>query len=136
MTPEKPEGAPSFPPGTPTMKNSALTSATNLSTKVARRSDRRSIPGQISLIDLGDTTAGTRRSRIAHASLFPPAARRTRYMITYRCPLCDGYHLGYADTRETASGRRAAGCGRIVVIRVARVYGDADQAARRRGSAA
>lgn len=65
------------------------------------------------------------RSRTAFADLWAPdapAGRRAMWTLVFRCPLCCCYHVGRAESVEAARGKRRAGCGRIVRIRIRRVY--------------
>ncbi|MFD1547701.1 hypothetical protein [Nonomuraea guangzhouensis] len=65
------------------------------------------------------------RSRSAFADLWAPdapAGRRTMWTLVFRCPLCHCHHIGRAESIEAARGKRRAGCGRIVRIRIRRVY--------------
>jgi hypothetical protein len=64
---------------------------------------------------------GTDRLRAAPATTFAPCGRRTMWAATYRCPHCGGWHLSRAQTEQEITGRRRAGCGRLVqLITVAR----------------
>lgn len=65
------------------------------------------------------------RSRTAFADLWAPDAppgRRTKWTLVFYCPLCHRRHVGRAESVEAARGKRRAGCGRIVRIRIRRVY--------------
>ena len=115
---------PSRQPNGPVAPRAAHNTAV-LPTSIRRATHTRSVSGQtalpIILPGLDDTTARKPR-RTAHASLFPPSTTRARWLLTFACPACRSWHHGYADSRETADGPRTAPCGRIVTIRVARVY--------------
>jgi hypothetical protein len=81
----------------------AQVTATVTKTSVTRRDDSRRVP-------------------LARASLFAPdGVRRTRWAITYLCPVCGFGHLG--RSREAWAGviRRSA-CGRLILVVVARTY--------------
>jgi len=71
-----------------------------------------------------DRQAKTRRGRlpIASASLYEPAAGRTWWWLSVRCPRCGAVHLGRVRTEAEAGGPRRAGCGRRVWVIVRRVY--------------
>lgn len=65
------------------------------------------------------------RSRTAFADLWAPdspGGRRTKWTLVFHCPLCHRHHVGRAESVEAARGKRRAGCGRIVRIRIRRVY--------------
>jgi hypothetical protein len=65
------------------------------------------------------------RSRIAFADLWAPdapAGRRGMWTMVFHCPLCHRHHVARAKSIESARGKRRAGCGRIVRIRIRRVY--------------
>jgi hypothetical protein len=71
------------------------------------------------------TALRARRSRrlpIASASLYEPAAGRTQWWLSIRCPHCGSVHLGRVRTETEAPGPRRAGCGRLVLVVVRRTY--------------
>lgn len=59
---------------------------------------------------------------VAHASLYAPADRRTWWWYAMHCPHCGAGHFGRARTEDGVTGVRRTGCGRRVVIVVARTY--------------
>jgi len=65
-----------------------------------------------------------RRSRVpvVYASVYEPCEGRTQWAFAYICPWCRLGHLGRARTEAEVSGPRRARCGRLVVVRAARVY--------------
>jgi hypothetical protein len=65
-----------------------------------------------------------RRSRVpaVYASVYEPCEGRTLWAFAYICPWCRLGHLGRARTEAEVSGPRRSGCGRLVVVRAARVY--------------
>ena len=68
-------------------------------------------------------TIRRRRLPVVHASVFAPCAGRTWWWLSYVCPHCKLGHFGRARTEGQASGpRRTRWCGRLVVVKVARVY--------------
>ena len=70
----------------------------------------------------GRFVAARLRHPVAHASLFAPAGRRTRWWLTILCPHCGGAHFSRLRDPEDADGVRRVGCGRRVWIVVARTY--------------
>ena len=74
----------------------------------------------------GKTCRHSRKPPAANASLDAPDAlvggRRTLWTISARCPWCDGVHLHRCREERDAPGPRRAGCGRLVIIVVRRVY--------------
>jgi len=62
------------------------------------------------------------RVPVVNASVYAPCEGRYLWAFAYICPLCKLGHLGRAKTEAEISGPRRARCGRLVVIRVARVY--------------
>jgi hypothetical protein len=72
----------------------------------------------------GEQQGMTRRGRLplASASLYEPAADRTWWWLSIRCPHCGSIHLGRVRTESDAGGPRRAGCGRRVWVIVRRVY--------------
>jgi hypothetical protein len=71
-----------------------------------------------------DRHRGARRGRlpVANASLYEPAANRSWWWISLRCPHCGSVHLGRVREEGEAGGPRRAGCGRKVFVLVRRVY--------------
>ncbi|RKS10042.1 hypothetical protein DFP74_5789 [Nocardiopsis sp. Huas11] len=65
--------------------------------------------------------AASHRTPAAFASLYPPCARRRRWLFVYRCPRCAGHHQGLSWSGRVAGVRRS-GCGRLVWVVVARQY--------------
>lgn len=63
-----------------------------------------------------------RRIPVANASLYEPAAGRTWWWISLRCPHCGAVHLGRVRSESQAPGPRRAGCGRMVRVLVRRTY--------------
>ena len=58
-----------------------------------------------------------------HASVFAPCAGRILWGLTYICPFCGFGHFGRARTEAGVAGRRRTRCcGRLVLVKVARVY--------------
>jgi hypothetical protein len=82
-------------------QSQALAKAPNVTAIVARRS---------------------RRLPVANASLYEPAAGRTWWWISLRCPHCGSVHLGRVRTEGEAGGPHRAGCGRMVLVVVRRTY--------------
>jgi hypothetical protein len=75
-------------------------------------------------------SARRRESLIAHASVYAPCPQRTLWAFAYVCPWCGLGHFGRAQTEEQITGLRRSRCGRLVVVRAARVYrGRADSGA-------
>jgi hypothetical protein len=66
--------------------------------------------------------ATRRRAPLASASLYEPAAGRTWWWISLRCPHCGSVHLGRVREEANAEGPRRAGCGRKVTVKVRRTY--------------
>jgi len=64
----------------------------------------------------------TGRLPVASASLYEPAADRTWWWLSIRCPRCGSVHLGRVRTESDAGGPRRTGCGRRVWVIVRRVY--------------
>ncbi len=62
------------------------------------------------------------RLPVASASLYEPAADRTWWWLSIRCPHCGSVHLGRVRAESDAGGPRRAGCGRRVWVIVRRVY--------------
>ena len=74
--------------------------------------------------------ARRRESLIAHASVYAPCPQRTLWGFAYVCPWCGLGHFGRAQTEDQVTGLRRSRCGRLVVVRAARVYrGRADSGA-------
>ena len=65
---------------------------------------------------------GRRRYPLASASLYEPAAARTWWWISLRCPLCGSVHLHRVRQEEDAGGVRRTGCGRRVFVKIRTVY--------------
>lgn len=63
-----------------------------------------------------------RRHPVAYASLYAPSGRRHWWWLAYRCPHCRAGHFGRVRDRQSASGVRRAGCGRLVWVKIARTY--------------
>jgi hypothetical protein len=105
-------------PGSPARTGSqaeAATTATIAAPIVRRRADRRQVQ---------------RRNQppLALASVFAPHGRRTWWWYTYACRTCAAHHFGRAPELDQVTGRRKAGCGHLVQIVAARVYGRPDGA--------
>jgi len=80
--------------------------------------------------DSRPASARRRKSRIAHASVYAPCSRRTLWAFAYVCPWCGLGHFGRARAEDDITGLRRSRCGRLVVVRAARVYrGRADSGA-------
>ncbi len=62
------------------------------------------------------------RFPVVYASAYAPCEGRYRWAFAYICPFCKLGHLGRAKSEAEVSGARRSRCGRLVVIRVARVY--------------
>ncbi len=125
MSPQDTSGGP-VAPEPPPNKNFSPTAPHGLDAMVRRRRGPRSVPGMTPLFDLDEPPASPRRSRVTrrvYASLYAPGGRRRRWEIVYICPHCLRGHFGFAESVEDAEGRRLSGCGRVVVVKVARVYG-------------
>jgi hypothetical protein len=56
------------------------------------------------------------------ASVYEPCEGRTQWAFAYICPWCRLGHLGRAKTEADVPGPRRSRCGRLVVVRAARVY--------------
>jgi hypothetical protein len=71
-----------------------------------------------------DKRRKARKSRVpaVYASAYAPCAGRHLWGFAYVCPFCKLGHLGRAKTEEEISGPRRSRCGRLVIVRVARVY--------------
>jgi hypothetical protein len=63
-----------------------------------------------------------RGPRAAYASVYAPCTGRAWWWIAFICPHCGAGHLGRARTEEQVAGVRRTRCGRLVRVRVARVY--------------
>ena len=61
------------------------------------------------------------RVPVVYASAYAPCEGRHLRAFAYICPWCGLGHLGRARTEAEIAGPRRAGCGRLVLIRVARV---------------
>lgn len=72
----------------------------------------------------GAKSGQARGSRVpaAFAAVYEPCEGRTQWAFCYICPICKLGHLGRAKTEAEVSGPRRSRCGRLVVIRPARVY--------------
>jgi hypothetical protein len=57
-----------------------------------------------------------------YASVYEPCEGRTQRAFAYICPWCHLGHLGRAKTEAEVRGPRRSRCGRLVLIRAARVY--------------
>lgn len=57
-----------------------------------------------------------------YASVYAPCEGRHLWWLTYICPFCKFGHLGRARTEAEVAGPRRSRYGRLVVVRVARVY--------------
>lgn len=70
----------------------------------------------------GGRERAPRRGRLpmANASLYAPAANRSWWWISLRCPHCGSVHLGRVRTEAEAGGPRRTGCGRKVFVKVRR----------------
>jgi hypothetical protein len=56
------------------------------------------------------------------ASVYEPCEGRSQWAFAYICPWCHLGHLGRAKTEADVTGPRRSRCGRLVVVRAARVY--------------
>jgi hypothetical protein len=63
-----------------------------------------------------------RRVPSVFASVYEPCEGRTLWAFAYICPWCHLGHLGRARTEADVAGPRRSRCGRLVVVRAARVY--------------
>jgi hypothetical protein len=72
--------------------------------------------------DSGQPPTRGHRLPIASASLYEPAARRTMWWISLRCPHCLAVHLHRVREEDQAPGARRAGCGRMVWVIIRSVY--------------
>jgi hypothetical protein len=50
----------------------------------------------------------------AYASVWPPSARRLRWLGVYQCPHCGQGHVALGVSEDDLTGPRRAGCGRRV----------------------
>lgn len=66
--------------------------------------------------------SSVQRYPVAFASAFAPAGRRSMWAYTLRCPHCGAGHFGRARSQDGVRGLRRTGCGRRVVVVVARTY--------------
>ena len=65
------------------------------------------------------------RPPLAPASVFAPGGRRRSWWYTYPCRTCGTHHFGRAKELGGVTGVRRAGCGHLVLVMIARVYGRA-----------
>lgn len=63
-----------------------------------------------------------RRLPMANASLYEPAAGRSQWWLSIRCPYGCGIHLGRVPEESHAAGPRRTGCGRKVFVVVRQTY--------------
>ena len=63
-----------------------------------------------------------RRAPAVYASVYEPCEGRTQWAFAYICPWCHLGHLGRAKTESAVAGPRRSRCGRLVLVRAARVY--------------
>jgi hypothetical protein len=70
-----------------------------------------------------------RRPVSTFVSLYAPSGRRRWWWYSYRCARCSTYQLGRARDLAGVTGQRRAGCGHMVEIVVARIYGSPEAAA-------
>jgi len=59
---------------------------------------------------------------LVYASVYEPCEGRSQWAFAYICPWCHLGHLGRAKTETDVTGPRRSRCGRLVVVRAARVY--------------
>ena len=79
---------------------------------------------------VADRAAGPRRaSRAVRASVYAPHPGRSWWWLAYICPHCGAGHLGRARTEAEVPGPRRSRCGHLVVVVVARVYGQPESGA-------
>jgi hypothetical protein len=64
-----------------------------------------------------------RRAPKAYVSLYLPSGRRRWHWYAYRCRQCGRYQFGRSLRIEDVEGPRMAGCGHMVTVEVARIYG-------------
>ena len=62
------------------------------------------------------------RAPAVYASVYAPCEGRHLWWLAYICPFCKLGHLGRARTEVEVEGPRRSRCGRLVVVRAARVY--------------
>jgi hypothetical protein len=100
-------------------------------TKAAAPSPRKEADAAMLMVRHGDHSMAeaavqgrcrSRRIPLANASLYEPAAGRTWWWISLRCPHCGSAHLGRVREQNLAGGPRRAGCGRRVWVKIRRVY--------------
>lgn len=74
--------------------------------------------------DLAGAPARPRRTvPLVYASAYAPCAGRSWWWLSYVCPHCKFGHFGRARSEAQVSGpRRTRCCGRLVIVKVARVY--------------
>jgi hypothetical protein len=108
---------PGQPPETYPLEANSLTATTDAAPS------QRAEPGVI-LRQGGGKRRKARMPRVpvVYASVYAPCERRHLWAFAYVCPWCKLGHLGRAKTEAEVSGPRRSRCGRLVVIRVARVY--------------
>ena len=73
-------------------------------------------------------SAGDRRRRTArpaYVSLWAPAGRRRLWVYAYRCGECGAYQFGRRRTLAGVTEVRKGGCGHLIEVIIARVYGEA-----------
>ena len=63
------------------------------------------------------------RPPLAPASVFLQSGRRRLIHYTYPCRTCQTFHFGRAKSLDGVTGVRRAGCGHLVSVMIARVYG-------------
>jgi hypothetical protein len=76
-----------------------------------------------------DKRRKAQRAPAVYASVYAPCEGRHLWWLAYICPFCKLGHLGRARTEAEVEGPRRSRCGRMVVVRVARVYRGRTEAA-------
>lgn len=64
-----------------------------------------------------------RKARPAYVSLWAPAGRRRLWVYAYKCAECGTYQFGRRRTLADVTEVRKGGCGHLIEVIVARVYG-------------
>ena len=67
--------------------------------------------------------ATRRKARPAYVSLWAPAGRRRLWVYAYRCGECETYQFGRRRTLSDVTEIRKGGCGHLIEVMVARIYG-------------
>jgi hypothetical protein len=62
----------------------------------------------------------------AYVSLWAPAGRRRLWVYSYKCAECGTYQFGRRRDLASVTEIRRSGCGHLIEVIIARVYGRAD----------